>query len=69
MDLKSQDAAKPGIIHAIYSLEKGELKICMGSNFTPDEPEKRPKEFATAAGSENRGGKGKLMFTFKREKK
>jgi uncharacterized protein (TIGR03067 family) len=73
MDLQeSSDKARPGTCHAIYLLEKGELKICVSSNFNPDEPEERPKEFATVLGSENRppkGTKGKYLFIFKQEKK
>jgi uncharacterized protein (TIGR03067 family) len=61
--------ARPGVIHAIYSLDKGELTICLGSNFSPDKPEDRPQEFATVLGSEKRPPKGKLLFTFKQEKK
>ncbi len=43
IDLKGLgDKAPPGVLHAIYSLEKGELKICFGSNFAPDKPEGAP---------------------------
>jgi uncharacterized protein (TIGR03067 family) len=70
IDLKrlGEDAPK-GTLHAIYALEKGELKICLGSNFTPNKPEERPQEFATVLGSEKRPPKGKIMFTFKQDKK
>jgi uncharacterized protein (TIGR03067 family) len=70
--MESGDKVRPGICHAIYKVEKGELKICVSSSFNPDEPEERPKEFATVLGSENRppkGTKGKYLFIFKQEKK
>jgi uncharacterized protein (TIGR03067 family) len=73
MDLQeSGDKARPGTCHAIYSVEKGELKICVSSSFNPNESEERPKEFATGSGSESRppkGMKGKYLFIFKQDKK
>ena len=73
LDLQeSGEKARKGVCHAIYSQEKGELKICVSSNFNPDEAEERPKEFATVLGSENRppkGTKGKYLFIFKQDKK
>jgi uncharacterized protein (TIGR03067 family) len=61
------DKARPGVIHAIYALEKGELWICLGSKFTPDEEKDRPQEFATGRG-ESAPKKGSLLFTFKPDK-
>jgi uncharacterized protein (TIGR03067 family) len=58
----------PGTCHAIYSLEKGQLKICIGTNFNPDEPEERPQEFATKLRSEGRPPKGKNLFILKRNR-
>ncbi|HJZ93216.1 MAG TPA: TIGR03067 domain-containing protein [Gemmataceae bacterium] len=62
------DADKKEVCHAIYRIEKGELTICVGTNFSPNKSSQRPQEFATVLGSEKRPPKGKLMFTFKRAK-
>jgi uncharacterized protein (TIGR03067 family) len=67
-DLKEEGkGARKGIIPAIYSFEQNKLVICMGSNFSPDEEEKRPQTFATGE-SEERPKKGKLMFIFEKKK-
>jgi uncharacterized protein (TIGR03067 family) len=66
IDLQRRDRATRGTCHAIYSLEKGVLKVCVGTNFNPGEPEERPQEFATKLGSEGRPPKGKLLFVIKR---
>jgi uncharacterized protein (TIGR03067 family) len=55
--------------HAIYVIQKGQLKICLSSNFNPTKPEERPQEFATILGSTGRPPKGKLLFIFERERK
>jgi uncharacterized protein (TIGR03067 family) len=69
LDLKELgDKARPGIIHAIYALENGELTICLGSRFNPDEEKERPQEFATGP-SEKRPPKGKVMVRFKQSEK
>jgi uncharacterized protein (TIGR03067 family) len=60
--------ARPGVAHAIYSLEKGELKICVSNKFEPNKEEERPREFATGP-SEMRPPKGGIMLTLKQEKK
>jgi uncharacterized protein (TIGR03067 family) len=57
---------EPGICHAIYRLEKGELTICAGSQLNPDDPAGRPREFATARGKADRPPKGSVLFTFRR---
>src|SRR5262245_49833718 len=62
------DAGKKEVCHAIYRIERGELTICVGTNFSPNKSSERPHEFATILGSEKRPPKGKLMFTFKRVK-
>jgi uncharacterized protein (TIGR03067 family) len=70
MDLREMgDGQREGIVHAIYALEKGELRICFGSNLTANKAEERPQEFATSKGSKDRPPKGRVMFTFKRPEK
>ncbi len=70
IDLKDLgDKARPGVLHAIYGLDKGELKLCFGTTLTPNKPEERPQEFATVLGSKERPPKGKVMLTFKRSEK
>ena len=65
IDLK---VAGGGVVHAIYSLENGVLRICFASSFTPDEPEARPRGFATGD-SDSRPPKGKIMLTLKKATK
>jgi uncharacterized protein (TIGR03067 family) len=63
------DNAPKGICHAIYSLDEQDLKLCLGTNFNPDEPDERPREFATKKGSDCRPPKGKYLFVLQRQKK
>jgi uncharacterized protein (TIGR03067 family) len=63
------EKARPGVVHAIYLLENGELKICFGGHPTPNKPEERPQEFATAKEDKESPAKGKVMFTVKRSEK
>jgi uncharacterized protein (TIGR03067 family) len=62
IDLK---VAGDGVVHAIYSLENGVLRLCFGSNFKPDETEARPRGFATG----DSPPKGKIMLTLKKATK
>jgi uncharacterized protein (TIGR03067 family) len=61
------EKAQPGVAHAIYSLEKGELKICVSNKFDPNKEDERPQEFATGP-SEMRPPKGRIMLTVKQNK-
>jgi hypothetical protein len=61
-------AGEAAVCHAIYRLEKGALTICAGTQLLPDRADRRPQEFGTAQGKEDRPPKGDLLFTFKRPK-
>jgi len=68
LDLTAEKGEK-NTCRAIYRIDdKGELTICLGSNFSPCEPDRRPTEFATLTGDEKRPPKGRILFTFKRAK-
>jgi len=70
IDLKDLgERAREGICHAIYSIDDRQLKVCLGTNFNPDELEERPKEFATVEGSANRPPKGKYLFVLQKREK
>ncbi len=52
--------------HGIYALEGGKLKLCLGTEFTANDPEERPGEFATGGKMPPRGS---LLFVMERVKK
>src|SRR6516162_4658176 len=68
IDFQRSDKTVQGACHGIYSLKAEELKLCVGTNFNPDEPENRPQRFATTQGSKARPMKRKLLFILKRNK-
>lgn len=52
--------------HAIYALERGQLKLCLPSEFAANDPDARPSEFTTGG---TRPPQGKLLFVMERVKR
>lgn len=66
IDLKAEDG---GVVHAIYALENGQLKLCLWNQFSSNKPEERPQEFRTARGAADAPRGGNLMFVYKKDAK
>jgi uncharacterized protein (TIGR03067 family) len=55
--------------HAIYSVEKDSLKICVSRKLLPNEPAERPMEFKTKVAKEDSDLRGMVLLVFQRQKK
>jgi uncharacterized protein (TIGR03067 family) len=68
MDLRliDKDVDPAKVCPCIYALDGGKLKLCLPSEFTAQDPGRRPAEFKTEG---ERPPLGRLLFVMERDKK